>query len=135
MNVNTVKRSTEHAWHRYFDRERARDRKPFTPSIDFDAIVYVAEDYLYARGQLFAERVKNGYARGTECPIYYSRNDNVRDAVARYDAAHDELASVCRVTGVPYDAAIAAARARMKWYARTEMRCYPDPEKLLRAMA
>ena len=126
--------TTEAAYHNYEARKAAK-KKTFTPAIDYDAIVYAAEDVFSGQGWLYKQRVKNGYKKGDECPCWFDRNKNVADAASALLRYQDVLSGICRATGVSYDAAMRAARAINRWYCKTGMEHRPDAESLLRALS
>lgn len=126
--------TTYAARHAYTVRQDAK-KKTFTPAIDYDAIVYAAEDVLSAQSWLYQQRVKNGYKKGDECPCWFDRNKNVADAANALWKYQDILSGICNATGVSYDAAMRAAHAINRWYAKTYMEHRPDAESLLRALS
>lgn len=133
--INTVERSTMHAWRRYWDRERARNAAPFAaPVIRYDVVVVRAGEYLHSMADMYRERVRNGYRATDCCYCDIPRNANVKAACDRMYAAKNVLEELCDVTGVPFDAAIRAARAMDKW-CRTACKNEPDAFKLLRSLA
>lgn len=126
--------TTKAAWSRYFSRQAAK-RAADAPRINFAEIIAAAENVYWAKQNLFQQRVKNGYRAGEECWVASKRNQNVREAYEGYEAERKALWSACCATGVSMNAAIAAARAMLKWYERTEMQHTPDAEKLLAVLS
>ena len=126
--------TTKAAWSRYYSRQ-AMKTPADKPQINFAEIISAAENVYWAKQNLFQQRVKNGYRAGEECWVTSKRNQNIREAVDGYEAERKALWTVCSATGVSMYAAVAAARAMLKWYERTEMRHTPDAEKLLSALS
>lgn len=126
--------TTKAAWSRYYSRQ-AMKTPADKPQINFAEIISAAENVYWAKQNLFQQRVKNGYRAGEECWVTSKRNQNIREADEAYEAERKALWTACSATGVSMNAAIAAARAMLKWYARTEMQRTPDAEKLLAVLS
>ena len=84
-------------------------------AIDFEAVIGVGNDYLYAMSDMYRERVALGYRKGDiydgMCKVFPTDEERELNALCeRFYKCQQTLYTVADVTGIRWDVIIQAAR-------------------------
>lgn len=114
--INTVSRSTRHAWVAYWTRQKAaatadNERRSFG-DVNYVMIIDIAEEWLYAKDSLYRARVEEGFGRYDN--VWLPSHPTIARCCDDADAAYSKLHTVCQLTHVNIDAAIKAAKVRIR---------------------